>query len=92
MNSNLIELFEVLGLDADGNSASGGFGVEGAPVGVAQPFSIQGIEVGSRAMSLLGTNHVVREQPEEAAHLADSRAAGTEERHEEAARIPGTQR
>ena len=45
MNSNLVELVEVVGLDADGDPSSGDFGVEAAPMGVGGGFSIQYSEV-----------------------------------------------
>ena len=88
MNRNLIELVEVLGLDADGDPSSGGFAMETAPVGVGGSFGIQSSEVGRTPMSFLMANHVVRHELQEPAHFGDSSAPRAEERHEQAAGVP----
>ena len=90
MDGDLVELLEVVGLDADGDPASRGFGVEGAPVGVAGGFGIQSSEVSGTTVGFLRTNDIMRHELQEPVHFGDGGAAWAEKGHKDAAGVPRT--
>ena len=92
MNSNIVELLEVLGLDADGDPAGGGIGVEGAVVGVTGGLGIQCSKVGCTSVGFLRKDDIMRHELQEAAHLGNSNTPRAEEGHEEASGIPRAER